>query len=65
MNGRSQLSTNNLTKLKQSKSTLLDKIDIKSPKINKSYVGLSQEKTKFSRENSLEKSSEGKGILIY
>ena len=59
MNGR-QLSSNNLTKIKKSnsKDKIFGKIDLNSPKVNKSYVGINQEKKKLSRENSLENSTE-------
>lgn len=64
MNGKQQSSTSNITKIKQSKSTLLNKIDLTSPtaKINKSYVDLEKEKKKYSsRESSMEKSIDSKG----
>lgn len=64
MNGKQQSSMSNITKIKQSKSTLLNKIDLTSPtaKINKSYVDLEKEKKKYSsRESSMEKSIDSKG----
>ena len=63
MNGRN-ISLNVISKTNKSKTNLIAKIDLNSPIANKSYVGISQDKKKLRKENSLEKSYEKKGNLI-